>query len=149
MAIADPIRDITDYICDCVQDELGTEWSKIKYLEDLDLNNNFNQNRVFGIRALEAIEVEGVHKFVTLDQQFELVMIRSKFTKASGDSEIVELSYDNRRDALCVYKKLARTSLNRRALLVDQLVISEPEFIESGKIVVQRITFTIKHRCEL
>lgn len=150
MAVLDPIRDILDALCDCAQLHLGQEWSKIKYLEDIELNNNSSQNKVFGIRPLEAIEVEGVLKHVTLSQEFELVLVRSKLAKTpAGDSAFRELSYDNRRDALCIYKHAANTNLGNLALVVNGLTISEPEFLEDGKVVVQRATFNVIYRCKL
>lgn len=149
MATLDPISSIVEELCNCAQGVLGTDWKKIKYLEDLEKNHNLTQNRVFGIRALEASEVEGIMKYVTLDQTFELVMVRSKLSKANGDSDIRKLSYENRDQAFCVYKKIAQTHLGGLALIVNNLVISEPEFIEEDKVVVQRITFNIRHRCKI
>ncbi len=150
MASIDPIRDIITKICDCTQMILGVEWKKVKYLEDLDLNGQMSQNKVFGIRALAASEVSGVTKFVTLSQTFELVLVRSKLTNATGDSAYLELSYDNRRDALCVYKELAYTRLGgAQVLLVSDLELLEPEYIEGGKVVVQRAQFNVTYRCEI
>lgn len=149
MSTVDPLREILDHLCDCAQTELGEDWSKIKYLEDIEKNNERTQNKVFGIRPLEANEVEGSTKFVTLDQTFELVLVRSKLTKTLGDSDIRDVSYDSRRLGLCFYKKIARTHAGGLALVVNNLTISEPEFLENDKVVVQRISFNVKYRCQI
>jgi len=150
MAIGDPLRDIIERICMCIEPILGADWKAIQYLEELEKNNALCQDKSYGIRALEATEVEGVTKFVTLDQTFELVLVRSKLTKSTGDSDLLELSYDNRNAVLCAYKDLARTRIGgANVLLVNSLTISEPEFIEDGKVVVQRAQFNVKYRCEI
>lgn len=148
MADTNPIRDILEATVVCTQNILGDQWKQIPYLEDLEKNNKLCKDRVFGIRPLEANELSGTNKFVTMAQTFELVLVRYKQTLVGSDSETRQLIYDSQGDAFCVYKHLASTGVGT-SILVNDLTIAEPEFLDEGKLVVQRATFVIQYRCQL
>lgn len=146
----DIIRDIQSAIEVVAATELGSDYSKLPYVEAIE-NNSFRTNTErYGVRALAATEVPGVTKTVHLTQAFEVILTKSYFQSMINDSEQVEKSLDNRANLLGIYKQLVNTRVgNANVLNVTDLAVDEPEFLEEEKVVIQRATFNVTYRFSL
>ena len=141
-------KDIRDAINTCLGTSLGADWTVIKYIGDVTKNTQLSQNKVYGTRGLGGGQVTGTTKHLTVTQEFEITLVRSKLKTSIGDSELENLVLENQRDLLCCYKDLAASNIGVSYVLnVFDLVWAEPEFIEDGNVVVQRGSFSVTYRC--
>ena len=131
--------------------ELGASYKKLAYLEDIDKNSFRTNNDRYGVRALSSSEVDSVTKFVTFTQSFEVVLTKGYYESNLDDTEQIERSLDNRENMLCIYKRLVnnRGGLPSVILNIQNLILSEPEFLVDEKVAVQRATIDITYRFSL
>ena len=143
-------KDIKTAIQACLATSLGANWTVIKYIGDLEQNVSKigGSSRTYGVRALGGVQIDRTLKFLTIEQNFEIILVRNKLNTQLGDSDLESLVQENQRDVICCYKEIANTRLGiSYVIMIDDLVFSDPEFIEDGKTVVQRANFNVTYRC--
>ena len=120
----------------------------LSYTEDVAKNNLVQAGNRYAVRPLDATEVPGVTRFVTLDQTFEILLTNQYFEDKISDAKKVTASLDCRAKLLDIYKDLVQTKAGSPSLVlqVRDLEIQSPEFLESEKVVVQRATVTVTYR---
>lgn len=147
----DSMRDITNSIGAEIVAELGVGYSTLPFLEDVSKNNFRSNNNRYGVRALGASEVPGVTKNVHITQSFEVVLTKGYYESNLGDEKQTEAAYDNRENVLDIYKRLVNTraGIPGTVLNIQNLVVSEPEYLVEEKVAVQRATMDITFRFSL
>ena len=147
----DSIRDITNSMTAEIAAELGASYSTLPYLEDVEKNNFRSNNNRYGVRALAAFEVPGVTKNVHITQSFEVVLTKGYYESNLDDAKQIEAAYDNRENLLDIYRRLvnARAGIPGTVLNIQNLVVSEPEYLVDEKVAVQRATMDITFRFSL
>jgi hypothetical protein len=147
----DSMRDIRDSMITEIAAELGVTYTTLPYLEDVEKNNFRSNDNRYGVRALISSEVAGVTKSVHFTQSFEVVLTKGYQQSKIDDSEKVEKAYDNRENILCIYKRLVNTraGIPGTVLNIQNLVVSEPEYLVDEKVAVQRATMDITYRFSL
>lgn len=147
----DTMRDIRDSMLSEIATELGATYKQLAYLEDVEKNNFRTNNDRYGVRALTANEVPGVTKNVHITQTFEVVLTKGYYESSLDDTEQVEKAYDNRENALDIYKRMVNThaGLSGTVLNITNLVVEEPEYLLEEKVAVQRATMDITYRFNL
>lgn len=150
MAI-DQMRDIRDAMEAEILAELGASYKKLAYLEDVAKNSFRTNNNRYGVRPLTSSEVDGVTKSIHLTQSFEVVLTKGYYESNIDDTEQVERSLDNRENMLCIYKRLVnnRAGIPGTVINIQNLVVSEPEYLVDEKVAVQRATIDITYRFSL
>lgn len=147
----DSMRDIKNSMLSEIATELGATYATLPYLEDVQKNNFRSNNRRYGVRALAGVEVPGVTKNVHITQSFEVVLTRGYLESKLNDTEQVDKSYDSRENMLDIYKRLVNTraGIPDTVLNIQNLVVSEPEFLVEEKVAIQRATMDITFRFSL
>lgn len=141
-------RDVLNALETCLQNELGSEYNKLKYLDDLNQNGT-DLRRGFGVRPGITIEQGdlGTTKHLTYAQTFEFVLAKAYKTSAPSDSRKYTEFLNLHELALCFVDKVYETKagLPGKVLNVTNIVISEPQFLED-KITVLTGTIDITYR---
>ena len=147
----DSMRDITNAIDTEIANELGATYGTLPYLEDVSKNNFRSNNNRYGVRALTANQVPGVTKNVHITQTFEVVLTKGYYESNLDDAKQVDTAYDNQENLLDIYKRLVNTraGIPGTVLNIQNLVVSEPEYLVDEKVAVQRATMDITFRFSL
>lgn len=147
----DTMRDIRDSLEAEIAAELGVEYRKLAYLENIDKNSFRTNNKRYGVRALAASEVPGVTKNVHITQSYEVVLTQAYLDSNLDDVKQVERAYDNQSKILDIYKRMVNNKggLPGVILNIQNLVVAEPEYNEEEKVAVQRATIDITYRFSL
>jgi len=120
----------------------------LKHVWNLDLNTAEGMKNHYGIKPLGRTQTEGVTKFVTADQDFEVILTDTFISVKRGDSAVIDkitalhILIDN------FYKDLQETKAGTpsEVINVTNLSVDEAEVdIESNNVVVTA-SFTIRYR---
>lgn len=141
--------DLVDSVKTRMSNFLGSGYSELTNVTEIEKNAFKGANQRYGVLALEANEVAGVTCFLTVDQQFELTLTNGYYSnvKASDEDkrtktlELQDLMFD-------VYKDLKSNKAGRPDLVMHvlDLTIQDPEFLEENHVVAIKATLTIKYR---
>lgn len=147
----DVMRDITNSFNAEIQAELGTGYKKLAYVEDVAKNSFRTNTDRYGTRALAVNQLPGVTKFVTLQQDFEVVLTRGYVESSISDDSQVDDALDLRAELLDVYKRLVnnRGGLPNTIILITDLAVGEPEYLEDDKVVIIRASMQVQYRYSL
>ena len=145
------ITDLKDSIKAEVAAELGANYKELAYLEVIEKNSFRTGSERYGVRSLEASEQSGVTGVYTMKQAFEVVISKGYIQSSIDDTEQVTKSYEIRESFLDIYKRLVnnKAGIPSVVMLVTNLVISEPEYLEDDKLTLVRMQFEIIYRITL
>lgn len=150
MPITD-IADITTAIKVKVAAELPVGYKELAFLEDIAKNSFRTSNNRYGVRALEASQLPGVTKNITLNQEFEVVLTKGYIQSSIDDTSQVAASLDLRAECLSIYKSLVNTKagLPGTVLNITDFILQEPQYLDDDKVVIQRASMNIQYRYSL
>ena len=126
-------------------------FSELAYSEDV-AKNNFRQTaKRYAVRVLDSVQIGGVTRHTTFDHSFELVLTDQYFETNIDDRKKTEATLNLRGDVYEAYRDLVRSKagLPSQVMNVNNLVLSEPEYLTDAKVVVQRATLTVTARLAL
>lgn len=131
--------------------ELGASYSELGYVLDVSKNSYRQNDNRYGVLPLESVQVSGVTRFATYEQNFQIVL-----TKGYGQSKISDS--DQRDKAIELYqlahqvnKRLVTTKAGSpsNVMNVSNLRIDQPEYLTEEKVAVLRATVTLTYRLAL
>lgn len=128
-----------------VSTTLGSSWSELDYIYNLEDNNFRNGGDRYGVGAFGGSNVTGTNKAITLDFDFFVVLVKNFVNRSDDSNERVALSaiYD---EFESINQNVFQKKLNNaNILLVQDITYDEPEKIDRGVIAV-RVNFTCKYR---
>lgn len=141
------VSDIVTGVRSVASTALGAGWQVLRNWYEVDKNDIRSAALAYNVRPLGAIPVDGVMKYYTVDQTFELILT-DVVARGHGDSEreTALLVLYNKADE--IFKDLHNTKVNGTSgvLLVSQPSLAEPEFLDEKKIIVLRMQFVVKYR---
>ena len=145
------MTDIKDAVKTEVAAQLGPTYKELAYVEDVAKNSLRTSSDRYGVRALALFETDSVTKYNTYQQNFELIISRGYIQSSVDDTEQVDASYDLRAEVFDIYKRLVNNKGGSPAnvMNVNNLTISEPEYLEDDKVVIIRANFDILYRLTL
>lgn len=145
--MASIVSDIISGIRTVASGQLGGSWQELRNWYEVDKNDIRSAALAYNVRPLSAIPVDGVMKYYTVDQTFEIIL-SDVIARGHGDSEreTALLELYNKADE--IFKDLHNTKVNGTSgvLLVSQPSLAEPEFLDEKKIIVLRMQFVVKYR---
>jgi len=128
-----------------VSSTLGSDWSELEYIYDLEANNSKNIEKRYGVGVDSGDSVPGTNKAITYDFNFFVVLTRCYVNKSSDEAERVVISdlHDKLEsiDINVFQKKLG----NARVLLVSDINHEAPEKLDKGGVAL-RVNFVVKFR---
>ena len=124
---------------------LGSNWSELKYVYELEDNNYRNASSGYGVGVTSGASVAGTVKAITLDFGFFVVLTKTFVNRQDDLNEREALS--DIFDAFdLLNKNIFQKKLNNSNILVVQdISYDSPERVEKSTIAV-RVNFTIKTR---
>lgn len=142
--------DVAAGISALVVSTLGATYTELAYGVDV-ARNRFNGGTLgYAVLAGELDQTDGVTRYVTVDQQFEVVL-----TETYGQSQVGDQAQRTAAHTLygrieTLYKQIVANKAGVPALVmhVGTLSVSKPEFLDSNVAVV-RATMIIKYRTAL
>lgn len=145
--MASIVSDVLSGIKTVAATQLGGSWQLLRNWFEVEKNDIRSAALAYNARPLSAIPVDGVMKYYTVDQTFEIILT-DVVTRGHGDSERETTLLELYNQADDIFKALHNTKVNGTAgvLLVSQPSLSEPEYLEDKKIVVLRMQFVVKYR---
>lgn len=142
--------DVTAGIAGLVTSTLGADYTELAYASDVAKNRFLGTTKGYAVLAGDLDEVDGVTRYVTVDQKFETVL-----TETYGQSQVGDQA--QRTAATTLYGRmetLYRAIVANKAgvpgsvIRVGSLNVSQPEFLDSNVAVI-RATMIIKYRTAL
>ena len=144
------VRSIYDALVSEVSDELGTDWTQLQnFLENIEANTSRNIVKGFGVIPGQAIPTAGVVRFMTLDQQFSIVLT-DKNTREINDTERVDALLDrlyDRGEAVLVRILNQQLGLAGTVLSVSTPSMADPIYLDS--YIVLNLSVVVKYRRQL
>jgi len=131
--------------------ELGADFKKIAFVNEIEKNNFKQSTDRYGVRPGFKQEVEGVTKFMTFLHTFEIVLVKRYHQESISDSRSVDKFLDSDENIMAIYKRLIndRVGLPGIVLNVSNLTTNEPEYLVEDNAVVLRATVDILYRLTL
>jgi len=148
--VANLVEQIKDALITEITTAVGAGWSELDYVHNVELNNFRNQTKRFGVRPLGGIQVSGVTREYTIDQDFEVILTHD-YVNIDGDANQVtqSLLLFDKMDDILVRVILNKVGLPTVIMNITGFTLDEPEFIESANLVVQRTRIIIRYRQSL
>jgi hypothetical protein len=145
------VDDIINALLAEVSAELGGSYSQLAYVENVEQNSFRTNNDRYGIRARAASQVPGVTKMVTLTQQFELILTKGYYVSNLDDNNKVSTAQTAIGLVFDIYKRFVvnRGGLPLVILNINNLLVSEPSYLDESKVSVIRATLDITYRYSL
>lgn len=127
----------------------GSEYSLLGNMTEIEKNAFKGANNRYGVVPREMNEVDGTTCFLTIDQNFELVLTNGFFSNVTAS----DLDKRNKTIVLQdlmldIYKDLKSSKAGRPDIVMHtlDLNIQDPEFLEEDHVVILRAIITIKYR---
>jgi len=146
------VEDINDSLLTEIAAAVGSTFKQLDYVHNVEKNQFRNQAKRFGVRPLGGVQVSGVTREYTIDQEFELVLTTDYLDRdGNGDADQVAQSlllFDKMDDILV---RILRTKVGIPLIVmaVSGFTLDEPLFIEEAKIVVQTTRVIVRYRQSL
>ena len=130
---------------------LGNSFSQLSFVNNIHQNKFANASKRYSCLPKGASITEGALQGNTLDHKFELILTDSFNEGAKSnlsDSLQVQRVQELQDNMLLIYRDLQtyKSSLNTGVLIVNELNISEAEFLEEEKVCIIRAIINIKYK---
>lgn len=131
-----------------IANALGAGWQTLRHwYTSPELNDIRSAKQAYNVRPLGAISVDGVNRYYTVDQTFE-VILTDTMARIGSDTELETalLTLYNKADE--IFKAMHNSKVNGTAgvLLVAEPSLSEPEFFNDNKLILLRLQYVVKYR---
>jgi hypothetical protein len=125
-----------------------TTYSELGYATDLKKNSFKGNFSRYGVLPLGSQEVSSVTRYVTLSQQFELILTDGFINTPMSDAQQQSKTIALQDLAFSVYKDLIATKCGAPATViqVNSFQSSAPEYLTDDKVVIQKSTFNVTYR---
>lgn len=129
---------------------LGGTYSELAYTNDIKKNSFKGTFKRYGVISLSSREVEGILRYTTIEQTFEVTLVDSFINQSMTDAQELAKGPILHDLLLDIYKDLVSTRVGSNASVIQVMGFSanEPETIE-GPAVIVKGQFTIKYRVAL
>ena len=130
------------------------DYAKLSYQNDIEDNKFKGNSKGYSVNVGSSSEVDGVIGSFNLDQEYIINLTNSYNDGAKsqiGDSLKSQRVTELNDDILSIYSDLLinKSSVDSSILLISELAISEPEFIEESKIIIVSFNIVVKHKTNL
>jgi hypothetical protein len=128
---------------------LGSDWTELRYLFNIEANDRTTAKKGFGVIPLEAFNDPSVTKAYTLSQTYEIILTRTNVREIDDTDKIDALLDDLYNEASEIFKTVLETNIGLPAnvLRVSTPSISAPEFLEN--YIVLRLQVNVRWREQL
>lgn len=128
---------------------VATAYSELGYANDITKNTFKGNYKRFAVLPKGSSQSNSVTRYITLEQEFEIILTDGFINKALSDSEQQSRVIALQDLLVSVYKDLVNTRCGSVACInVTNLSIREPQFLEDN-VVVQSATFNVLYRTPL
>lgn len=123
-------------------------YTEAKHSIDFIKNSSTDVDNKYGVVPLGQEQVEGVNRFVTLDQSFDIKLAKTFTTINAGDSDVIGLVESLFGDLDTLFSDFITSRLGSPSTILNVFnkVIAEPEYNMSEKFVTVSMTITVKYR---
>lgn len=145
------VNDILTGIKSTTASVLGSGYSELPYGLDVAKNNFNNNHNRYSVVPGASTETASVTKFVTMSQNFEIVLSKAYIDDGISDSDKQQAAIDAQDLVFDIYKSLVNTKAGvpSRVINITDLNINLPEFIDDQKVVIVRASFNVLNRFTL
>ena len=143
------VRSVYDALKSQVSTTLGSEWTELKFIFDIEKNDQRDLAKGYAIEPLSAINNPSILKTYTLDQGFQITLTRSN-AREINDTDLIEGILDDLYDeASEIFKAVLNTQLGIPTIVmsVSNPNMDAPEFLASAAVL--RIQVDVKWREQL
>lgn len=141
------VTDIQNELTSAIESVLGSSWSALTHVYELEKNADRIRKQGYGVRPLQAISTSGVTNFYTMSQTME-VILTDTIPSQSDDSD-KEASFKTLFDkADDILKNILGGKLNQPSfiLVIHNPEISQPEVFEEESFVALRVRLDVVYR---
>lgn len=140
------VRTIYDAMRTEIVSTLGSTWTELRFLFDVEQNDRNTANQGFGLIPGAASNSPTVIKTYTLDQEFEVILTRTNVREIDDADKVNALLDDLYNQTSELAKALLDTNIGLPGIvfMVNNHNISAPEF--TANYVILRSQYTVKWR---
>lgn len=126
---------------------LGNTFSQLNFVTDISLNKFQRASKRYGVMPNSASETAGTVGGTTLDHSF-MITLTDSYTAKDGDSLKAERVNELMDKALDIFTDIQtyKSSLSPKVLIVNQLSIESPEYLEEEKVIILKFAINVKYR---
>ena len=142
------VKSVYDALKSNVTTTLGADWTELRFLFDVEQNDQRTLEQGFGVTPLAAVDNPSILKTYTLDQDFQIILTRTQGREIDDTDKINALLdagflYDQASE---IFKSVLNTQLGIPAIVmsVSNPNMDAPLFLANA--VVLNITVTVKWR---
>lgn len=130
---------------------LGGTYSELGYALDITKNSLKGNEKRYAVLPKSASEVSSIIGFITLDQEFEVIITDNYINTSMSDSKAQDKAITLQDLALNIYNDLIQTKCGspNTCITVSNFSLSDSQFLEKDSVVVQSMTFKIKYRNQI
>ena len=143
------VRSVYDALKSQVSTTLGSEWTELKYIFDIEKNDQRDLLKGYAIEPLAASNNPSVLKTYTLDQGFQITLTRTN-AREINDNDLIEGILDDLYDeASEIFKAVLDKQLGipNIVMSVSSPNMDQPEFLAAAAVL--RIQVVVKWREQL
>lgn len=140
------VQSIFDAVTSTAQTAVGVAYKPLRKVFDPSQNDFRSIEKGFGVRHGESTSADGVTRVYTIDQRFEVVLVR-RFVDRDDDAAIqdsINELYD-KADEILKAAFLTKLGLSAIILIVNEPAISTPEVLDNGAVSII-VSFNVKYR---
>ncbi len=129
---------------------LGAEYKELPFSFDIAKNKFAGGSKGYAVLPGQIDQAEGVTRYLTADQDFEVTLTETFASSQVGDSSQRDTAATlfTRMEGLYTRMVSDKAGLPATVLLVSRLRVLAPQFLDSN-VAVLRATFSIKYRTAL
>ena len=150
--MANIVEQINDSLLTEIAAAVGSTFSQLDYVHNVEKNQFRNQEKRFGVRPLGGIQVSGVTREYTIDQEFELILT-TDYLDRDGNADLDQVAQSlllcDKMDDILVRILRTKVGIPTIVMAVSGFTLDDPVFIEEAKVVVQTTRVTVRYRQSL
>ncbi len=132
---------------------LGSSYSELAFLNEIEKNNFKGANQRYGTQALaiSSAEEKGVLGSFTVDQVFEISLTDFYASEQTGDSDRINKGIALLDQALLIYKDLINNRAGSPSIVIKtgDVSTSDPEYLTEDNVVVIKMQVLVTYRKQL
>ncbi len=124
-------------------------YTALKYQLALEDNKNKGSGDKWALTAINSDEIEGVTKFITVDQGFRLSLVKSYITTNEGDSALNDKVTELRDDIMTAYADIVSSKAGAPSVVIgtlQALAVEDTVIDRDNKTITIIANFTVTYR---
>lgn len=140
------VQDIISHLESETATILGVSFSKLSHVLDVGKNKFKGSNKRYGVRPLGMVQNDDINRAYTVDQTFEVIITNGyKSSKLISDMDQQTKGIELQQYGHDIFLRLKTTNGLADIKQIFNMDMGEPEHDEDNKVVIVRMSFSVKY----